>query len=103
MRARSGVVALTVVALVLAPLTAVPLFLVGQHVADALDDDKSNGVLALGLLLGIGGPAALTSVVSWRRARRSIALALGLTSGAASVAVLFAAFLVYCSAVDCVV
>jgi hypothetical protein len=103
MRAPSGVVAVIVAAVVLAPLAAVPLFLVGERFADALDDDESNGVFALGLVLGVGGPALLATLVAWRQVKRPVAIALGLAGGAVSVAVLFAAFLIYCSAVDCIV
>ncbi len=103
MRARSGVVAVVVAAVALVPLTAVPLFLAGERFAAALDDDKSNGVFALGLLLGIGGPAVLATLAAWRHVKRPIAFALGVAAGAVSVAVLLAAFLIYCSAVDCVV
>jgi hypothetical protein len=80
-----------------------PPFLVGERFADALDDDESNGVFALGLVLGVGGPALLATLVAWRQVKRPVAIALGLAGGAVSVAVLFAAFLIYCSAVDCIV
>jgi hypothetical protein len=103
MRARSGVAAAVVAAVVLAPVTAVPLFVVGERFADALDDDNSNGVFALGLVLGVGGPAFLATLVAWRQVRRPVAIALGLAGGALSIAVLFAAFSIYCSAVDCIV
>jgi hypothetical protein len=100
---RHGALALIVIALVLVPLTAIPLYLVGQRVANALDDDSSNGVFALGVVLGVGGPALLATIVAWRRARPAIAVALGLASGAIAVAVLLASFVVYCSAVACIV
>jgi len=53
--------------LVLLPLLAIPIYLVGTGIADALDDDPTNGVFALGLILGVGLPA-MTSLVfarSW--------------------------------------
>ena len=103
MRTRSGVAAVVFAAVALVPLTAVPLFLVGERFAAALDDDKSNGVFALGLVLGIGGPAVLGTLIVSRHVKRPIALALGVAAGALSVAVLLATFLIYCSAVDCVV
>ena len=100
---RSGLVAAIVVAFVVAPLLAIPLYLLGGRIADALDHDGSNGVFALELVLGVGGPGVLALLVAWRRASVPVAVALAVASTALSLAILFVAFLIYCSAADCVV
>ena len=48
------------------PFFAVPVYLVGQGIADSLDDDRTNGVLALGLMLAVGLPS-LVSIAVGRR------------------------------------
>jgi hypothetical protein len=103
MGTRSGLARLLLITLVLLPLFAIPLFLIGGRVADALDDDASNGVFALDFLLGVGGPGVLATIVTRRRVGIPVAVGLGVASGAVSLAVLFVAFLIYCSAVDCIV
>jgi hypothetical protein len=90
-------------ALLLPPLLAVPLFVLGGRIANGLDDDASNGVFALDLLLGIAGPVVLAALLAYRRAGIPIAVVLGIASGLISVAVLFVAFLVYCDTRDCIV
>jgi hypothetical protein len=79
------------------PLCAVPLYLLGSYVADALDNDDSNGVFELGLLLGVGVPglaalwvARLVAVWKWLPA-----LGLGIVSGFLSVVTLLAALLIF--------
>jgi hypothetical protein len=89
--------------LVLLPLLSIPFYLLGNRIAGALDDDESNGVLALGLMLGVGGPGLLAIAVAYRRVKTPIAVALGITAAVISVGVLLAAFVIYCDAVDCIV
>jgi hypothetical protein len=87
--------------LLLFPLLAVPLYLIGQSVADAADNDDSNGVFALGLFLGVGGPGLLTILVAYRTLRfpAVAAVVLGVITGMAAVVVLFAALVIACG--DC--
>jgi hypothetical protein len=92
-----------VAALLLTPLLAVPLFVLGGRIADGLDDDASNGVFALDVLLGIGGPALLAVLVAYRRVGIPIAVVLGVASGVISAGVLLAAFVIYCDSRDCIV
>jgi hypothetical protein len=82
-------------------ILAVPLYLIGQSVANAADNDDSNGVFALGLFLGVGGPALLTILLAYRALRfpAAVAVALGVTTGMAAVVVLFAALVIACA--DC--
>lgn len=91
--------------LFLLPLFAVPLYLAGQGIAGALDDDRSNGVLALGLMLGVPLPGLASIIVAraWGELKWVPALALGFVTGGISLVVLFGAFLVSCSATNCVV
>jgi peptidoglycan/LPS O-acetylase OafA/YrhL len=91
--------------LVVLPLFALPAYLVGHGIVDSVDDDRTNGVLALGPILGIGGPALLSLFVArvWGELPRIAALALGVASGVASAFVLLLAFATYCSATRCVV
>jgi hypothetical protein len=89
--------------LVLLPLLSIPFYLLGNRIAGALDDDESNGVLALGLMLGVGGPGLLAIAVAYRRVKTPIAVALGIAAAVISVGVLLAAFVIYCDAVDCIV
>ena len=98
---RSRIAGVLVVALVLLPLLSVPFYLLGNRIAGALDDDESNGVLALGIMLGVGGPGLLAIAVAYRRVKTPIAVALGIAAAVISVGVLFAAFVIYCDAVDC--
>jgi hypothetical protein len=91
--------------LVVLPLFAVPAYLVGQGIVDSVDKDKTNGEFALGMLLGIGGPALLSLFVArvWAALPRLAALALGVASGVVSAVVLLVAFVSYCSATTCIV
>ena len=98
---RSRIAGVLVVALVLLPLLSFPFYLLGNRIAGALDDDESNGVLALGIMLGVGGPGLLAIAVAYRRVKTPIAVALGIAAAVISVGVLFAAFVIYCDAVDC--
>jgi hypothetical protein len=93
------VVALALVAL---PLLPVPIYLVGSATARTLDTDPTNGVLALGLVLGVGLPAvtSLALARSWGQLGW-LPTTLGVASGVASVGVLFVAFAAYCSTVTC--
>ena len=87
------------------PLLAIPIYLVGTGIADALDDDPTNGVFALGLFLGVGLPV-MTSLVfarSWSELSWLPTIALGVGSGLASLGVLLVTFVAYCSATTCVV
>ena len=88
--------------LVVFPLLAVPLYLIGHFLADAADNDDSNGVFALDLILGVVGPGLLASLVLSRTLRlpAAVAVALGVVSSAAAVVVLFAALLIYCRNCD---
>ena len=88
-------------ALLLLPLLALPLFLLGGRIAEGLDDDRSNGVFALGILLGIGGPALVDALLAYRRRGFALALVLGSASGLISAAVLIVSFIVYCDSRDC--
>ena len=90
---------------VVLPLFAIPLSLLGQGIAEALDDDRTNGVLALGLMLGVSVPgvAAVTVARSWGQFRWHQALALGIAAGGISLVVLFVAFFAFCTATNCVV
>ena len=90
-------------ALLFPPFLAVPLFVLGGRIADGLDDDASNGVFALDVLLGIGGPALLAAVVAYRKVGIPIAVVFGIASGVISAAVLLVAFLIYCDSRDCIV
>jgi hypothetical protein len=100
---RTRFVALIAIALLVLPLLAIPLYVLGGRIADGLDQDDSNGVLALNLLLGVGGPGLLAVVIAWRKVNVSLAVVLGFASSIVSVAVLFVAFLIYCNAVNCIV
>jgi hypothetical protein len=89
--------AIVAISLLIFPLFAVPLYLMGFDIARGVDDDRTNGVLQLGLLLGPGLPA-LASVLLTRLKgglRWPAALAVGVSSGVLSVVVLFLAFMVY--------
>ena len=94
-----------VLALVVFPFFAVPVYLVGQGIADSLDDDRTNGVLALGLMLAVGLPSLASIAVGrrWGGMRWVVALALGLASGCLSLGVLLVFFLAACTAANCVV
>lgn len=91
--------------LVVLPLFAVPTYLLGQGIADSFDDDPTNGVLALGLMLGVTAPSLLSIFLArvWSELPWIAALALGVGSGLASMVVLLAAFGVYCSAANSIV
>ena len=95
-------VALTLVVL---PLFAVPIYFLGQGIADSFDDDSTNGVLALGLMLGVAAPALLSVFLArvWGELRWIATLALGVGSGLVSLVVLFVAFVAFCSATMCIV
>jgi hypothetical protein len=101
MTKRSRIAAVLVITLVLLPLLSIPFWLVGGRIADALDNDDSNGVLALDLILGVGGPGLLAIAVAYHRVKTPIAVALGIVTGGISLVVLFVAFLIYCD--DCIV
>jgi hypothetical protein len=88
-------------AVLLLPLLSVPLFLLGSWIVDALDDDASDGRFALGLVLGVGGPALLALLTTHRRVGTPTAVTLGIVSGALSLGVLFFSLLVYCNGRDC--
>ncbi|HET9673424.1 MAG TPA: hypothetical protein VFP31_01345 [Gaiellaceae bacterium] len=87
--------------LVLVPLLSVPLYLLGSAVANALDEDSSNGVFALGQILGVLGPAALAFVIASRRLSVAVAVVLGLVAGVVSAGVLLVGLAVVCSGTDC--
>lgn len=91
--------------LVVLPLFAVPIYLLGQGIADSFDDDRTNGVLALGLMLGVAAPALLSIILArvWAEFRWFATLALGVGSGLVSLVVLFTAFVAFCTATTCVV
>ena len=63
----------------------------GNRIAGAPDDDESNGVLALGLMLGVAGPGLLAIAVAYRRVKTPMAVALGIAAAVISVGVLLAA------------
>jgi hypothetical protein len=86
-----------VLGLVVLPICAVPLYLGGQYIADSADSDSSNGVLALGLILGVAVPALVAVSVARFRATWTWfpALALGIGSGLLSVVTLFAALFLF--------
>jgi hypothetical protein len=70
---------------------------VGQHIADSLDTDDSNGVFALGLILGVAVPVLVAVWVArfpaaWKWLP---ALALGIGSGFLSVVTLLAALFLF--------
>jgi hypothetical protein len=100
-----GVARVVALAFVILPLFAVPSYFLGQVIADTLDDDPTNGVLALGLMLGVTFPAILSFLLarSWGKFRWFAALALSVGSAAAAVGVLLATFIAVCSATTCVV
>ena len=57
---RAGrVVGVLTTTLLVFPLLAIPLYLVGHFLADAVDNDDSNGIFGLSLILGIAGPGLL--------------------------------------------
>ena len=87
--------------LLVVPLLSVPLAVVGTRVADALDDDSSNGVFALGPILGLVGPALIAFAIAVRRLPVPVAVVLGLVAGVVSAGVLLVALGVYCSGIDC--
>jgi hypothetical protein len=91
------------VALFLLPLFSIPLYLLGNWIAQELDDDPSNGVFALDLVLGIGGPGLLAVLVAYRRLGIPLAVVLGIASGFLSAGVLLVTFVIYCDATDCIV
>lgn len=99
-RTRLGL--LLVETLLVFPLLAVPLYLVGHFLADAADNDDSNGVFALDLILGVAGPGLLAILITLRTFRfpAAAALVLGILTSLLSVAVLFIAFLIYCRNCD---
>jgi hypothetical protein len=94
-----------VLTLVVLPLFAVPSYFLGQGIADSFDDDRTNGVLALGLMLGVAAPALLSIFLArvWGELRWIATLALGVGSGLFSLVVLFTAFVAFCTATTCVV
>jgi hypothetical protein len=94
-----------VLTLVVLPLFAVPTYLVGRGSADSFDDDRTNGVLALGLMLGVAAPALLSIFLArvWGEFRWFATLALGVGSGLVSLVVLFTAFVAFCTATTCIV
>jgi hypothetical protein len=75
-----------------------------QWIAE-LTDDRTNGVLALGLMLGVSVPglASVTVASSWGQFGWHQALALGVAAGGISLVVLFVAFFAFCRATNCVV
>ena len=91
--------------LVVLPLFAVPIYFLGQGIADAFDDDRTNGVLALGLMLGVAAPALLSIFLArvWGEFRWIATLVLGVGSGLVSLFVLFTTFVAFCTATTCVV
>jgi hypothetical protein len=95
-------IALTLVVL---PLFAVPTYFLGQGIANSFDDDRTNGVLALGLMLGVAAPALLSIFLArvWGELRWIATIALGVASGLVSLFVLFTAFVAFCTATTCVV
>ena len=68
-----------VLTLVVLPFFAVPTYFLGQGIADAFDDDRTNGVLALGLILVVTAPALLSIFLArvWGELRWIATLALG--------------------------
>jgi hypothetical protein len=100
-----GVGKTTVLTLVVLPLFAVPTYLLGQGIADSFDDDRTNGVLALGLILGVAAPAFLSIFLArvWGEFRWIATLALAVGSGLVSLVVLVTAFVAFCTATTCVV
>ena len=100
-----GVGKTIVLTLVVLPLFAVPTYFLGQGIADSFDDDPTNGVLALGLMLGVAAPSLFSIFLArvWGELPWIALLALGVGSGLASAVVLLAAFGVFCSATNCIV
>lgn len=101
MGTRTRFVAPIAIALLVLPLLAIPLYLLGGRIADGLDHDDSNGVFALNLVLGVGGPGLLAIALAWRKLNIPVAVVLGIASSIVSLVVLFIAFLIYCDAVNC--
>lgn len=97
----AGTVALS---LLVFPLLSVPIYLIGQRLADALDDDSTNGVVALGLGLGLGLPAILSLVFArrWGGLGWSAATSLGVGAGLVSASVLIIAAVLICSPTACI-
>jgi hypothetical protein len=81
------------VALLLFPLLAVPLYLFAQIVGAEL----GIGIFEFPLVGAIGGPAALSFVVARRVLQVPVAVVVGFVSGAISLAALIGAILVYCA------
>jgi hypothetical protein len=83
------------------PLFSIPVYLVGQGLADSLDRDDTNGVLALGLILGVVLPALGSMVLAHAGGAlgQLASIGLGIVSGFLSLVT----FLVHCSATRCVV
>jgi hypothetical protein len=92
-----------IVALILAPLLAVPAYLVGNLIAAALDHNDGDGVFALGQLLGLVLPGILSIVVArWSGSLRwPLVIVFGAASSALGLVVLFLAFVAACSATQC--
>jgi hypothetical protein len=92
-------------ALLVIPLFSVPSYFLGQGIADALDNDRSDGVLALGLVLGVAVPGVMSIAVTRARGASGwlAALAVGVGSGVVAVGVLLATFVAACTATTCVV
>lgn len=105
MGTRTRFVAPIAIALLVLPLLAIPLYLLGGRIADGLDHDDSNGVFALDLVLGVVGPGLLAIVIAiaWRKLNVPVAVVLGVVSSIVSLVVLFVALLIYCDAVNCIV
>jgi hypothetical protein len=105
LRDRHRVAQTAALTLIVLPLLGVPSYFVGQAIANSLDHDRSNGVLALGLILGVAVPAVLSAVLarSWGELRWPAAVSLGIGSGVVALAALFMTFVAVCTSTTCVV
>jgi hypothetical protein len=103
MRGRSRLA--LVVALLVLPLAAIPLYWVTANVNYALDTDKTDGVFPFEFVIGIGLPLVLATVIAlwWARLKPMRALGVGVASGVVSLVAIVAALVIWCSAVDCIV
>jgi hypothetical protein len=94
MGARSRPTALLVLTLVVFPLLAIPLYLL---VLEA----RPHRLARFAVTVGVAGPGLLALVIASFRLKFLRALALGFASSMISLGVLFAAFLIYCDAINC--
>lgn len=94
-----------VLALFVLPALAIPAYVIGHSIVGAVDNDPTDGELELGLALGVLLPS-MTSILlarRWGDLKWIPALTLGIGSGVGSLVVLSIAFVVFCSATNCIV